>query len=94
MKIDLHNHSYYSDGFLSPQEVVSLAHNAGCKMFSLTDHDSTEGVSQAKIEADKLGILVFGNKNVTDMDHEVVMSLMDMMAAYTSEATPFKLEQP
>jgi len=25
MKIDLHNHSYYSDGVLSPSEVVNLA---------------------------------------------------------------------
>ena len=39
-------------------------------------------------DADKLGLLKFGDGNVTDMDHEVVMSLMDMMAAYTSEATP------
>ena len=65
MKIDLHNHSYYSDGFLSPQEVVSLAHNAGCKMFSLTDHDSTEGVSQAKIEADKLGIKLINGVEIS-----------------------------
>ena len=39
-------------------------------------------------EADKLGILVFGNKNVTDMDHEVVMELINMMGAYTSKANP------
>jgi len=39
-------------------------------------------------DADKLGLLKFGDGNITDMDHEVVMSLMDMMAAYTSEATP------
>ena len=39
-------------------------------------------------EADKLGLLVFGDGNVTDMDHDIVVSLMDMMAAYTSDATP------
>jgi predicted metal-dependent phosphoesterase TrpH len=56
MKADLHNHSFYSDGFLSPREVVKLATQAGCDLFSLTDHDTTNGIFEAKKEADKLGL--------------------------------------
>ena len=56
MKVDLHNHSNYSDGFLSPCEVVRLASSAGCDLFSLTDHDTTSGIIEAKLEADKLGL--------------------------------------
>ena len=56
MKADLHNHSYFSDGFLSPREIVRLASNANCDLFALTDHDSTNGIVEAKSEADKLGI--------------------------------------
>ena len=56
MKADLHNHSYYSDGFFSPAEVVKFAYEAGCDLFSLTDHDTTEGITEAQIEADKLGL--------------------------------------
>ncbi|MDC6455519.1 PHP domain-containing protein [Candidatus Pseudothioglobus singularis] len=56
MKADLHNHSYYSDGLLSPSEVVRLASNANCDLFSLTDHDTTDGIAEAKLEADKLGL--------------------------------------
>ena len=56
MKVDLHNHSYFSDGFLSPKEIVRLASEANCDLFSLTDHDSTNGIVEAKSEADKLGI--------------------------------------
>ena len=56
MKVDLHNHSYYSDGFFSPAEVVKFAYEAGCDLFSLTDHDTTEGIAEAQIEADKLGV--------------------------------------
>ena len=44
MKIDLHSHSFYSDGVLSPSEVVKLASQAGCELFSLTDHDTTDGI--------------------------------------------------
>ena len=39
MKVDLHNHSYYSDGVLSPAEVVKLADEADCNLFALTDHE-------------------------------------------------------
>ena len=56
MKADLHNHSYYSDGLLSPSEIVRLASNANCDLFSLTDHDTTDGIAEAKLEADKLGL--------------------------------------
>ena len=56
MKIDLHSHSYYSDGVLSPSEVVGLAHKSGCNLFSLTDHDSTEGLIEAQLESHKLNL--------------------------------------
>jgi len=56
MKADLHNHSYYSDGFLSPSDVVRLASKASCDLFSLTDHDTTDGIAEAKLEADKVGL--------------------------------------
>jgi len=56
MKADLHNHSYFSDGVLSPSEVVCLASDAGCDLFSLTDHDTTEGIAEAQREADKLDL--------------------------------------
>jgi len=56
MKADLHNHSYFSDGFLSPREVVRLANDADCDLFSLTDHDTTEGIAEAQREADTLDL--------------------------------------
>jgi len=56
MKADLHNHSYYSDGVLSPSEVVKLASQADCDLFSLTDHDTTDGIAEAQLEADRLNL--------------------------------------
>lgn len=37
---DLHIHSSYSDGNLSPEEIVELAKNQGVKYISITDHDT------------------------------------------------------
>ena len=56
MKVDLHNHSYYSDGVFSPSEVVRLADEANCDLFALTDHDSTDGLNEAQQTADKLSL--------------------------------------
>jgi len=56
MKVDLHNHSYYSDGVLSPAEVVRLADEANCNLFALTDHDTTDGINEARQTADKLSV--------------------------------------
>ena len=56
MKVDLHNHSYYSDGMFSPSEVVRLADEAGCDLFALTDHDTTDGLNEARKVADKLSV--------------------------------------
>ena len=56
MKVDLHNHSYYSDGVFSPSEVVRFADEAGCDLFALTDHDTTDGLNEARLTADKLSV--------------------------------------
>jgi len=56
MKVDLHNHSYYSDGVYSPSEVVRFADAAGCDLFALTDHDTTDGLDEAQHMAVKLSV--------------------------------------
>lgn len=51
--IDLHTHSTFSDGTFTPSQLVKYAEEKGLKAFALTDHDTTEGVKEAKsIETD------------------------------------------
>ncbi len=54
--IDLHVHSNASDGTLSPGELVDEAKKAGLFAFALTDHDTTDGIKEAKEAASKAGI--------------------------------------
>lgn len=53
---DLHSHSTASDGTLSPMELVRRAAAAGVGVLALTDHDTTEGLAEAKREAVRAGI--------------------------------------
>lgn len=42
--IDLHCHSHFSDGLLSPQNLLDKAAEAGVTMLALTDHDTIAGL--------------------------------------------------
>lgn len=46
--VDLHLHSTASDGRLSPTEVVNLVASKGVKIAAISDHDTTEGIDEAK----------------------------------------------
>ena len=45
MASDLHMHTTFSDGKLTPEELVEAAKAAGLKYIAITDHDTVEGVS-------------------------------------------------
>ena len=45
--IDLHVHSNFSDGTMSPTQLVELAVKSNLEAFALTDHDTTEGIDEA-----------------------------------------------
>ena len=44
--IDLHTHSYFSDGTLSPTELVEQAESLSMKAIALTDHDTISGLKE------------------------------------------------
>ncbi|MBD3335722.1 MAG: PHP domain-containing protein [Candidatus Eisenbacteria bacterium] len=53
---DLHLHSYYSDGVLSPRSVLTACAEAGLAAAALTDHDTVEGLEEAELAARDLGL--------------------------------------
>lgn len=45
--IDLHTHSCFSDGTLSPCELIKLAKESSLSAVALTDHDTVDGLTEA-----------------------------------------------
>ena len=78
MKADLHNHSYYSDGVLSPTEVVRLASQAGCDLFSLTDHDTTDGIAEAQLEADSLNLNLVNGVEISALWRNMAIHILGL----------------
>jgi hypothetical protein len=50
-RADFHCHSTASDGRLTPAQLVDLAASRGVRVLALTDHDSTEGIAEARAAA-------------------------------------------
>ncbi|MGH2947008.1 MAG: PHP domain-containing protein [Solirubrobacteraceae bacterium] len=53
---DLQSHSNHSDGALPAADVVAHAAAAGVRLLALTDHDTVDGVAEARAAAAKHGI--------------------------------------
>lgn len=53
---DLHVHSYFSDGTLSPTAIVDSAAEIGLRAVALTDHNTTAGLEEFTCAAEARGI--------------------------------------
>lgn len=56
MLVDLHTHSYYSDGTMSPREIVEEAKRKNIEVIAITDHDEVGSYKEAKEAAEELGV--------------------------------------
>lgn len=54
--IDLHTHTYYSDGRLSPTAVLNAAAARKLTALAITDHDSFGAIDEGRKRAEELGI--------------------------------------
>ncbi len=58
MRYDLHAHTRASDGVLAPADLVRLAVKLGLQGIAVTDHDTVDGVEEAVLEGERLGVEV------------------------------------
>ena len=70
--IDLHTHSIFSDGTLTPTQLVKKAKEKGLAAIALTDHDTVDGLEEAIEAGKKYGVEVicgieFSVKSDTEM---------------------------
>lgn len=56
MSVDLHLHSTASDGSVPPGRLVELAHRHRITTIALTDHDTQDGIDEARRAAERLDI--------------------------------------
>lgn len=64
--IDLHIHTFYSDGEYSPREIVEMAKKNNVGTISITDHDTMEGTKEAQQYKDELINIIPGVEMSTE----------------------------
>jgi len=55
-QVDLHSHTNASDGLLAPAALVDLASGRGLSVLGITDHDTVDGLSEARQRAAQTGL--------------------------------------
>ena len=72
-KVDYHLHSYYSDGSMSPTDLVKPANDMEYLEIAITDHDGIDGVKEAQIAGKALGLSVIsGVELATKFEDDMV----------------------
>jgi 3',5'-nucleoside bisphosphate phosphatase len=62
---DLHTHSTASDGTLTPTALVARAAQVGIQVLALTDHDTLDGISEAKAAAADMGLTLISGVEIS-----------------------------
>ncbi len=77
--IDLHTHTTYSDGSLTPTQLVAMAADLGLSAVAVTDHDTVDGLPEALAAGERLGFRVVPGVEI-NLEHDRVT--MDMLGYF------------
>ena len=81
--IDLHLHTYYSDGTLSPTELVQRAWERGVATIAISDHDGLDGVAEGIKAGEQFGITV-----IPGIELSTAVSREEILTGIPGEAEP------
>lgn len=80
MSIDLHTHSNFSDGTLTPTELVTLAKKKNISALALTDHDTMAGVEEAVLAGEMLGVEIIPGIEISVLHDKVEYHILGYWA--------------
>lgn len=75
-EFDLHVHSTYSDGELSPRQLVNLALMRHLKFLSITDHDTIDGYSEAVEAAENTSLTIVPGIELSARYHNYAIDIL------------------
>ncbi len=90
--IDLHLHSTFSDGTLTPGELVRMASEKGLSAISITDHDTADGTEDALSEGLSCGVRIIPGVELSVYHDDVHFHLLGYNFDHTSSGLRKGLE--
>ncbi len=70
--IDLHTHTFYSDGILTPTDNVRTARINGIDILAITDHDKTDGYKEAKLAGEKYQVQIIPGTEISTSKYHIL----------------------
>lgn len=93
MAVDLHSHTYKSDGSLSPSELVKLAKEIGLSAVAITDHDTVDGLDEALSCGNEIGIKVIPGVELSTEYEGKDIHLVGLFIDHKNEVFANKLQE-
>jgi len=98
--VDLHIHSTFSDGLLTPSEIVRLSIDSKLEVISIADHDSVAGIDESiKAAQNKIEIIPavelssnIGKKDIHILGYYIDYQL-DELLSYLEEFKEYRIER-
>jgi len=85
MLIDLHVHSRFSDGDLTPEEIIPFLKKHGVEAVAVTDHDTVSGIDAARRAGEKHGVVVIPGVELTTYYEGMEIHILGYDMDYTSK---------
>ena len=76
MLTDLHMHSYYSDGTMSPREIVEDAKKRNVQLIAITDHNVLDSYNELKEAAEEFGIKIIRGVEIDARFEDIVVHIL------------------
>ena len=76
MLADLHMHIYYSDGTMSPREIVEDAKKRNVQLIAITDHNVLDSYTELKEAAEEFGIKVIRGVEIDARFEDIVVHIL------------------
>lgn len=86
--IDLHTHSSFSDGSMTPTELIYHARDKGVCAIALTDHDTVSGLDEAALAAEKTGVELIPGVEISTES----ISQVHILGLFIDKSSPALLE--
>ncbi len=88
--IDLHTHTTFSDGSLTPTQLVAEASAKGLTAVAITDHDTVDGLPEGLAAGEAFGVRVVPGVEI-NLEHEGVT--MDLLGYFLQGAPSDRLRE-
>ena len=76
MCVDLHTHSFFSDGTVSPATLVAMAVERNLAGMALTDHDTTEGVAEFLRLSERKGLVAISGLEISCLHRGISLHIL------------------